>query len=161
MGNVFHGWRRKVGCITLLMALILTAGWLRSFSLEECLCQVFVQQNIELVSAAGSLGWRKVTLLYPNTFTTMYRPPQGYSARRHSRGRTPPIPVFPIVSTEHKWTRESTFEIPGFTFVTARADWNDIRMSVWIVPYWSLVIPLTLVSAWLLVSKPRRRTKKS
>ncbi len=30
----------------------------------------------------------------------------------------------------------------------------DIRF--WVVPYWSLVLPLTLLSAWLILAKPRK-----
>ena len=30
MREFFHGWRRKVGCVTSLMALAFTAGWVRS-----------------------------------------------------------------------------------------------------------------------------------
>lgn len=32
---------------------------------------------------------------------------------------------------------------------------------LWSVPYWSIVDPLTLLSAWLLLSKPRKRIPKS
>jgi hypothetical protein len=31
----------------------------------------------------------------------------------------------------------------------------EILKSTWIVPYWSIVIPLTAISSWLLLSKPR------
>ena len=33
-------------------------------------------------------------------------------------------------------------------------------MSVWKVPYWSVVIPLTLLSAFLLLTKPHQSTPK-
>ena len=31
-----------------------------------------------------------------------------------------------------------------------------VMATIWIIPYWSLVIPLTLLSAWLILGKPRR-----
>jgi hypothetical protein len=37
-----------------------------------------------------------------------------------------------------------------------QSDWG-FRCRYWIIPYWSIVIPLTLLSAWLLLSKPRKR----
>ena len=30
MGDFFHGWRRKVGLLTLVMACVFTAGWIRA-----------------------------------------------------------------------------------------------------------------------------------
>lgn len=30
MREFFRGWRRKVGCVTLVMACVLTTGWVRS-----------------------------------------------------------------------------------------------------------------------------------
>ena len=30
MAAFFHGWRRKTGCVTLMMALLLMALWVRS-----------------------------------------------------------------------------------------------------------------------------------
>ena len=37
--------------------------------------------------------------------------------------------------------------------------WLDLKwssLSGWSVPYWSLVLPLTLLSAWLILIKPRK-----
>jgi hypothetical protein len=31
--------------------------------------------------------------------------------------------------------------------------------TIWIIPYWSLLIPLTSLSAWLLLAKPHRTPK--
>lgn len=35
MREFFKGWRRKVGCVTLLMALLLAVGWVRSYQDQE------------------------------------------------------------------------------------------------------------------------------
>ena len=32
---------------------------------------------------------------------------------------------------------------------------STILWNVWTVPYWSIVLPLTLLSAWLILAKPR------
>jgi hypothetical protein len=32
MSDFFHGWRRKAGFVTLLMAIVFMAGWVRSMS---------------------------------------------------------------------------------------------------------------------------------
>ena len=35
MGEFFQGWRRKIGCVTLVMAFVLVLGWIRSFYVED------------------------------------------------------------------------------------------------------------------------------
>ena len=30
------------------------------------------------------------------------------------------------------------------------------RFEEWVIPYWLLVLPLTLLSAWLILAKPRK-----
>jgi hypothetical protein len=32
MGDFFHGWRRKAGCVTLVAAMIFMSGWIRSLT---------------------------------------------------------------------------------------------------------------------------------
>ena len=153
MSTYFHGWRRKIGVVSLFLACVYMAGWVRSLTDEDCFCRVQRLGNTELISADGSIGWRQVVLLYSNTSTSMGHPANGYS-RRKSR----PIQLFPIVSAYHKWDSDLDFRFAGFAFVSALATWNDIRSSIWIIPYWSIVLPLTLLSAWLLLSPPRKRS---
>lgn len=43
---------------------------------------------------------------------------------------------------------ECLSQVPG------KANWTR-REGIWQIPYWSIVIPLSLLSAWLLLSKPR------
>src|SRR5947209_2489025 len=35
MNNFFHGWRRRAGCVTLVMACVFMAGWVRSFKTAD------------------------------------------------------------------------------------------------------------------------------
>jgi hypothetical protein len=35
MGNLFHGFRRKLGVVTLLLACVFTVGWVRSLIVED------------------------------------------------------------------------------------------------------------------------------
>ena len=53
MGAFFHGWRRKAGCITLAMALLLMALWLRSNLLFD---QVLLRGNL-FISNGGCFVW--------------------------------------------------------------------------------------------------------
>ena len=104
MGDFFHGWRRKAGCITLLVACIFGTGWVRSFHINDQF--PFPSQNhttfLLFVSKAGRLVGLYVAIV--------------------KRGS-------PNVVSED---------------------------TVYDIPYWSIVIPLTLLSAYLLISKPRK-----
>lgn len=49
----------------------------------------------------------------------------------------------------------------GFHFGAAKNTAGTIRLiEFWIIPFWSIVIPMTLLSAWLLLSKPRKSTSE-
>lgn len=62
--------------------------------------------------------------------------------------------VIPIVID---WRWQSS----GFDFGTFHdADQPEYQVKFWTIPYWSIVIPLTLISLWLLLPKPRGPTPK-
>ena len=43
MGDFFHGWRRKIGVVTLVMALVFVSGWVRSLCAEDICDPRFAQ----------------------------------------------------------------------------------------------------------------------
>lgn len=53
MGAFFHGWRRKTGCVTLAVAMLLMALWIRSDILFD---QVALYGNL-FISNGGCLVW--------------------------------------------------------------------------------------------------------
>lgn len=58
MRTFFKGWRRKAGCLTLLMACAVMGMWLRSHFLIECL-EISVQDREHCFgSFHGFLSWR-------------------------------------------------------------------------------------------------------
>lgn len=81
MPKFFHGWRRKLGCLTLLLACVFAVGWVRS---------PFIQDAIHIPCDDGDYF----------------------------------------------------------------CEIGQQRISFIRVPYWSIVIPMTLLSAYLLLSKP-------
>ena len=125
MREVFKGWRRKVGVVTLVMALILMAAWLRSFAIRDTLRIPTQESSHYFRSVTGSLQWRRFDSTANGIAWRSYTPAERESAPRWE-----------------KW------------------DWSDWMFEdyAWIIPYWSIVIPLTLLSAYLLLWKPRKRT---
>ena len=150
MREFFRGWRRKVGCVTLLMACVLMGGWIRSLRVHDQLIvprgdsvHIFASQN-------GMLGWARIsqllaTIPFSWTSTTL------------------------TGTMEDSWDDAEVhwrwhccgFDIGAATLTAKSSIWG-IKMEVeqWGVPYWSLTIPLTLLSAYLMLWKPRKRVDK-
>ena len=101
MGEFFEGWRRKIGCLTLMMSWIAAMLWVRSFDVDQ-------------------FGHGDFLILG----TSMYD-----CLTIHSRSG-----MF-----EFARPQESANGTPDY----------------FRVPYWTFVVPLTVVSSWLLLSKPR------
>ena len=115
MREFFKGWRRKTGCVTLVMACVFALAWLTSVNGFEFLR---LPNRIGIVVLDQKLIIGSIT--------------------RH------PIPVLP----------ELTGPKPSnvFRFSDATAVYEmEMRSTIHFV---FLVIPLTLLSAWLLVTKP-------
>ena len=55
MGEFVNGWRRKIGSLTLLIALAFTGLWVRSFSTTDD--HVTVWRNHSLYSHNGAISW--------------------------------------------------------------------------------------------------------
>ena len=106
MSDYFKPLRRKVGLVTLAMACLLTAGWVRSYCGGDRIIAI-VMEGFE--SKNGYIQHIRIDL--------------------EGRG----------------WKKPLVYR-PDGTFC---------------VPYWSICVPLTLLSAFLLLSKPRAAKPKS
>lgn len=63
-------------------------------------------------------------------------------------------PPDPFLGQDVEWR----FDWAGFTAGAAQNRFRapPLRIDLHCVPYWAIVIPLTMLSAWLLLSKPRQ-----
>ncbi|MDB5343655.1 MAG: hypothetical protein JWP89_2032 [Schlesneria sp.] len=145
MHTFFHGWRRKAGVVTLLMACVLVAMWVRSFHQRDAVIARLSAPLYELESFCGGI----------------------------LVGRTAPSPVpihlhwwsFPIYEGD-KWDQDwflqdFTVDRQSSGFRYRRGTLNvagETHFWLLIVPYWSLILPLTLLSAYLILWKPRKRS---
>ena len=139
MGDYFEPLRRKIGVVALLMACVFVAMWLRS---------LLVQDIISF--PIGYATARKI------------KSTDGYLIIRKSFAQRVQVSSWPI------WEVHEPIRLEE---IAAKS--NDSRMwrfcgidvferglfVWWVISYWVGIIPLTLLSAWLLLSKPR--TKKS
>ena len=170
MREFFRGWKRKAGVMTLLMALGLMGAWIRSqMYIESGVIRLNEDQVLAGCSNRGSFRlitfqyfgkipsndafpigiakWERATVI-SNDLTFMEDPDEIF------------VPVFFRLNT--KW--HSDWQLLGFRFVEATlSDGSpvEVKCSAWKIPYWSVTINLTLLSFWLLVSKPRKSTLKT
>jgi hypothetical protein len=150
MREIFHGWRRKLGCITLLLALALTGLWIRSRStLDEF--HLWKQQQTSVIVASEKaclvLGrlWNVSPSIVLGPYIEMDR------ERTISGGR---IVHAADLEIESRWGSDGLGLVKRFQQPPLSV--KNIKLDLLIIPYWCVVWPLTLLSAWLLLSKPRQ-----
>ncbi len=147
VGEFFKGWRCKAGLVTLVMACVLMVMWMRSLAVNDLVLRRANGFVSTIRSVAGGVSW------------TTYTCPV-HSAGDYAWGSTA-IETRP----SHGWWQakeecETIWEWQslGFCFGAAMHAFygHPERAVYWLVPYWSLVLPLTLLSAWLILGKPRK-----
>jgi hypothetical protein len=142
MWAFFYGWRRKAGCVTLLMALALMAGWIRSLSIGDGAVVQFPHLTHVLSSTGGHFSWMR----HAGNFPTSDR-------ITHLQWPVEQKVIHPFIFAEIDWQRR--FRWNGFEM--GEGHLIGIPLMTWTIPYWSLAIPLTLLSAYLILGKPRKR----
>jgi hypothetical protein len=159
MGEFFRGWRRKIGSIALMLACVCAAAWVRSVGREE---GVYFD----------SKGQTPLMICSRNHFLTII----------FARHLTRPVVFGQLTlrwfdgdcseeTNEEYWTlanagfanvvtkaRNFAGIMFGSTFDTSVS--NPLKKWFVSFPYWLITIPLTLVSGYLLVSKPHISTLK-
>ena len=142
MKDFFKPWRRKLGVLTLVMACVTIVGQIRSDTTIDVV-DFPIKQNWTLHSVS-SLGWFTVQCCLNESKWVYPRWGSQPIAENHR-------PIFHWSSTfglpfEVRWERY------GFGY----GEYLDIddgqpAASVWAIPYWSITIPSTLISLYLLV----------
>jgi hypothetical protein len=139
MGSFFHGWRRKAGFVTLLMACVFAAGWVRSLSGYD---GILWPSGTGRVFGLISTDQHFVCGVRDSVFSNE---PLGFPRWRRLDFRS-----------VNKWVDE----IPDKSWQFRQGNFAVIQTknensTLCFVPCWSIVIPLTTISAWLLSSKSR------
>gem|GEM_PF-7084341 len=151
MGALFRGWRRKVAGLMLIVACAFACGWIRSLIYEDQ-CTVSGTFGFHTVrSVMGKIDW-KSSSGSAHAFDLDW-----YSSKLALTPYDPdtldeegnPVCVFDPYEGyrfAHRW------QFAGFesTDATDTGFFFSRRVAWWTVPYWSIVIPLTMFSAWQL-----------
>ena len=151
MSEFFKPWRRKIGCVTLLMACVFAAGWVRSPFFTDVISYSTGENSADFwFSADSTFGWFGFRV----------------DREKFSNG-TPSVtimgPDFPTWSTSPKgrdelWFLKSPRRWLGFNAGRKKNDIAGDFVLFAAVPYWSIVLPLIALSAYLLLSNPRQST---
>jgi hypothetical protein len=138
MRDFFRGWRRKVGCVTLVMALAGMALWIRSRIVNDEIGFAANGTQYVVVSSHSQVSAYQSIHLLPNRVVWI------------SQG------ILPAERTS-AWHLNSIRRREQRVATSLR---RMIPSRIYTFTYWSLVIPLTLLSAYLLLWKPRKRVKQ-
>jgi len=139
MPSYFKPLRRKVGLLTLVMALMFLAAWMRSLDTTDTLARLSASREDVFSSFSGSLVW----MCKPHNNPWLSAPVWGWQSLPKER-----------------------FDLFGHHDISWRWNWmfagtgNDLTygQTFRFIQYSLIVIPLALLSAWLLLSKPRGQT---
>lgn len=148
MREFIRGWRRKAGCVTLVMACVVMVAWVRSRIIIDTLkpttrCFISSERGSIVCDCIDSHPqsspvpgvWRSKSIS------------EGYeTVFDHARHANP------------KWRWDFRWGYHGF-FAGAGTSSPpfSIRHRILACPHWAVVLPLTLLSAYLIIRNPRKR----
>lgn len=158
MGTYFKPLRRKLGVATLMLACVFAMGWVRSSSIVDHWCHTDFKSYYACVdSSEGLISVGIHRHLRKNKWKFLSGYFNGYSQ----------FPTWVTRVDLHfpesaGWKSKSKFDQFGLKVATAenRSSWNEVDTVVLRAHYSSIVIPLTFLTAYLLLSKPRARPQK-
>jgi hypothetical protein len=140
MGNYFKPWRRKIGVLTLVMSCVFMGGWVRS---------LVVKDEINLINFRGLYCHIRSEVgdfecIWCNARIPIYLPFTWTAEAIDSSSQTN--------NSARMWF---TRVYPEMRFGPDTGKMGDGFR----IQYWALVIPLTMLSTYLLLSKPRPARK--
>ncbi len=144
MGEFFRGWKRRLGVVTLVMALVTMGGFIRSQSVRDTFnCWAGRETPVLLVSTSGFILWGKVFL---------------------DQGTAATYAKFAYWDTEIIADPNSDILVDGSSqlrwFQIIAIESANSSHPFWVISYWCFILPLTALSAYLLLTKPRKLAQK-
>ena len=162
MGSYFKPLRRKIGVITLVIASVFMIGWIRS---QISLDGVYLPVIPAFSKATGSgelLSWKRGLLLIIRVRSNSFPSFRAMLPRLRTWGRPS---MARSVTDELSELLDSSIIRWNWKLCGAgygeQVEEDTGNRGVWffVLPYWSIVLPLTFVSGWFLLSKRRQTTK--
>ncbi len=143
MDEFFHGRRRQTGLVTLVMALAFMSFWLISLRSPDCLLFQFTMRY------AWMFAW-------DDSYFSMSEIRDMHADNDLSDNIEPFIAFRNLISERDNEIQR----INGSHFACFQKTAAKYHFQGAIFPLWSVVIPLTLLSAWLVLSNPHKLSSK-
>ena len=142
MREFFHGRRRKIGLVTLMLAVVFMVGWVRSEYKYERVISFHKGGSVQLASVYGRLFVARVN-----------SPPAHILHWTAAKPATNTVAFDPLgnLSATRRW------DFVGFHYGIKKEGLN-VNHQTYTVPFWAATLLLTLLSADLLLVKPRAPT---
>jgi hypothetical protein len=152
MHEFFHSWKRKVGGVTLVIACVFMAAWVRNqFAQESLNVPTGASSSIRFISGCHYLNIVAMQSPAPENEMASFR----YYHHKNSKNSA-------VIAVHVGMTtipiRISPFRLARSAFQFSHLE--DLTLTMFSLPYWVLVAPLTLTSAWLLLSKQTPKSKQ-
>jgi hypothetical protein len=149
MGEFFHGWHRKLGCLMLLMACAFMSWWIRGYHLKD---EIWLWQDDmtwvhSLAFSHQGIFWESVEVGYRFPVPVRFNWSVSQIVAQEQN-------EFGLSEMEWRW------QCLGFDFGRCHGVFDRGTHEFFCrIPFWSVVLPPTLTSAFLLLSKPRKSTQ--
>lgn len=151
MWSFFRGWRRKAGVVSLVIACIFASGWVRSFATTDWLSLSTrgpARSPLKFVSSEASVA------ILTRRFPTLTERMRAFDLSVPDWYSRPAVNI--EIQPGHWFTWH--WKLWGFGYATEKGLFNKQSGYLLVMlPYWFLVFPPTLLSAYLLLWKPRKR----
>ena len=146
MREFFRGWRRRVGCVTLVMACAMMGLWMRSALKFDSVLFYCGSVRWGLSSVDSRIWFLKSTPLLGESRVM-------WSSQRHQG------PFDPMAGAKVIWRNDRAgFHIGRYhRKLLNQTGTGEFVADSCMIPHWSLVLPLTLLSAYLILWKPRNQ----
>ena len=158
MRELFKGWRRKTGIVTLGLACVFAAGWLRSQQIFDDSVRNFGGYRYGIMSFDGMIKFGRTSEIkgFPSVIWDSGKLSQLSGFEVDDNGARRPFDPWKSIEVDWRW------DCGKFNFGSGMMKWGtgNLKCESFIIPYWSIVLPLTALSAFLLLSKPLGSTQK-
>ena len=150
MREFFNGWRRKAGCVTLLLACVFMIGGMRSRVRCDLIMLPYGNSTYCVESMCGVLDFGRVTVENNRARASWKSSEITPTLWRYLDVRGNPQPVDHLAEADEIVWR---WDWAGFHFGAGRT--RQTIEEDYVIPYWSITTPLTLLSAYLILWTPR------
>jgi hypothetical protein len=153
MWAFFRGWRRKVGCITLLVACLFLAMYMRSRVLLD---EIGIVASTCHQESCGSMNGVFFWQSYETTLAVYTPTPYLSYGNVAFKPDGPFDPNNPgDVQWRSKWLGGGIVEFPIAPVRTANGS-GTVSITLRYISYWYFIVPLTAVAAYLILCRPQK-----